>query len=101
MIATISNKLSKEIAAQSTQIKLISQRLIWGLRGLVDRLNQNSCNIPFTDKTFAQAAQHVLLLVCEMCSLVKGSRASLMDQMQGIYTDADIRTRALSIRKEP
>ena len=48
MVATISDKLSKEIADQSAQIELISQRLIWALRGFGDRLHRNSCNIPFT-----------------------------------------------------
>ena len=33
MVATISDTLSKKIAAQSAQIELISQRLIWALRG--------------------------------------------------------------------
>ena len=47
-MATISDKLSKEIADQSAQIELISQRLIWALRGFGDRLHRNSCNIPFT-----------------------------------------------------
>ena len=43
MVATISDKLSKEIADQSAQIELISQRLIWALRGFGDRLHRNNC----------------------------------------------------------
>jgi len=82
MVATISDKLSKEIADQSAQIELISQRLIWGLRGFGDRLTNNSCNIPFTDKTFVKAAEHVLRLVSEMRTSVNNSRGSLMAEMQ-------------------
>jgi hypothetical protein len=75
MVATISDKLSKAISNQSAQIELISQRLIWGLRGFGDRLRKNACNIPFTDKQFVKAAEHVLALVNEMHTSVNGSRS--------------------------
>jgi hypothetical protein len=38
MVATISDKLSKEIANQSSQIELISHRLIWALKGNTNQL---------------------------------------------------------------
>ena len=85
MVATISDKLSKQVAQQSTQIQLISQRLIWGLRGFEDHLHRNSCNIPSTDKSFVQAAEHVVLLVSEMRSSVNGTRSSLMTEIQGMH----------------
>lgn len=89
MVATISDKLSKEIADQSTQIEIISQRLIWALRGFGDRLVNNSCNIPFTDQTFVKASLHVLHLVSEMSMSVNKSRCSLMAEMQGDEGAAD------------
>jgi hypothetical protein len=89
MVATISDKLSKEIAAQSAQIELISQRLIWALRGLGQRLLRNSCNIPFTERSFVRAAEHLLNLVEEMRASVNGSRSSLMAEMQGDEGAAD------------
>ena len=64
MVATISDKLSKEIADQSLQIQRISQRLIWGLRGFVDRLHRNACNIPFTDTLFVQVCACVRVCMC-------------------------------------
>lgn len=91
MVATISDKLSKEIADQSAQIELISQRLIWSLRGFCDRLHNNSCNIPFTDKTFVKASEHVLRLVSEMRTSVNNSRSTLMQEMQGDESAADCR----------
>lgn len=91
MVATISDKLSKEIADQSAQIELISQRLIWALRGFCDRLHNNSCNIPFTDKTFVKASEHVLRLVSEMRTSVNNSRSTLMQEMQGDESAADCR----------
>ena len=89
MVAAISDKLSKEIAAQSGQIELISQRLIWSLRGFVQRLQRNNCNIPFEDSSFVKAAEHVLKLVNEMRSSVNNSRSSLMAEMQGDEGAAD------------
>ena len=89
MVAAISDKLSKEIAAQSGQIELISQRLIWSLRGFVQRLQRNNCNIPFEDRSFVKAAEHVLKLVNEMRSSVNNSRSSLMAEMQGDEGAAD------------
>jgi len=89
MVATISDKLSKEIADQSAAIELISQRLIWALRGFGDRLHRNSCNIPFTDKTFVKASEHVLRLVSEMRTSVNNSRSTLMAEMQGDEGAAD------------
>ena len=89
MVAAISDKLSKEIAAQSGQIELISQRLIWSLRGFVQRLQRNNCNIPFEDSSFVKAAEHVLKLVNEMRSSVSNSRSSLMAEMQGDEGAAD------------
>jgi len=91
MVATISDKLSKEIADQSAQIELISQRLIWALRGFCDRLLNNSCNIPFTDKTFVKVSEHVLRLVSEMRTSVNNSRSTLMAEMQGDESAADCR----------
>ena len=89
MVATISDKLSKEIADQSTAIEIISQRLIWALRGFGDRLINNSCNIPFTDQTFVKASAHVLHLVSEMMLSVNQSRVSLRAEMQGDEGAAD------------
>jgi len=89
MVATISDKLSKAISNQSAQIELISQRLIWGLRGFGDRLRKNACNIPFTDKQFVKAAEHVLDLVNEMHTSVNNSRSTLMAEMQGDEGAAD------------
>ena len=89
MVATISDKLSKEINNQSAQIELISQRLIWGLRGFGDRLHRNFCNIPFTDKSFVKASEHVLHLVTEMRTSVNLSRSTLMAEMQGDEGAAD------------
>jgi hypothetical protein len=89
MVATISDKLSKEINNQSAQIELISQRLIWGLRGFADRLHRNFCNIPFTDKSFVKASEHVLHLVTEMRTSVNLSRSTLMAEMQGDEGAAD------------
>ena len=88
-VATISDKLSKEIADQSAAIEQISQRLIWALRGFGDRLLRNSCNIPFTDKTFVKASEHVSRLVSEMRTSVNGSRSTLMAEMQGDEGAAD------------
>lgn len=89
MVATISDTLSKKIAAQSAQIELISQRLIWALRGFGQRLHRNSCNIPFTETAFVKAAEHVLKLVTEMRASVNTSRSSLMAEMQGDEGAAD------------
>ena len=89
MVATISDKLSKEIADHSAHIELILQRLIWALRGFGDRLIRNSCNIPFTDSKFLKSTQHVLSLVNEMRTRVNISRASLMAEVQGDETAAD------------
>ena len=89
MVATISDKLSKEIAGQSKQIEVISQRLIWGLRGFGDRLVNNSCNIPFTDKTFVRSSSHVLEIISEMMLSVNNSRVSLIAEMQGDEGAAD------------
>ena len=65
MVATISDKLSKEIADQSLQIQRISQRLIWGLRGFVDRLHRNACNIPFTDTLCVHVRKCVHVYMCK------------------------------------
>ena len=89
MVATISDKLSKEIANQSAQIELISQRLIWALRGFGDRLHRNACNIPFQDKTFIKSSEHVLHLIVEMRRSVNTSRSTLMAEMQGDEGAAD------------
>ena len=89
MVATISDKLSKEIANQSAQIELISQRLIWALRGFRDRLHRNACNIPFQDKTFIKSSEHVLYLIIEMRRSVNTSRSTLMQEMQGDEGAAD------------
>lgn len=89
MVATISDKLSKEIANQSAQIELISQRLIWALRGFGDRLHRNACNIPFQDKTFIKSSEHVLHLIIEMRRSVNTSRSTLMAEMQGDEGAAD------------
>ena len=89
MVATISDKLSKEIADQSKQIEVISQRLIWGLRGFGDRLVHNSCNIPFTDETFVKSSSHVLRIISEMMLSVNNSRVSLVAEMQGDDSAAD------------
>jgi len=89
MVATISDKLSKEIANQSGQIELISQRLIWALRGFRDRLHRNACNIPFQDKTFIKSSEHVLYLIIEMRRSVNTSRSTLMQEMQGDEGAAD------------
>ena len=88
MVATISDKLSKQISHQSEQIELISQRLIWGLRGFGDRLDRNACNIPFTDKSFVKAANHVLHLIIEMRSSVNTARSTLMREMQARRANA-------------
>ena len=89
MVATISDKLSKEIAAQSEGIEIISRRLIWGLRGFGTRLQANDCNIPFSDRTFVKSAEHVLKLVNEMRASVNASRSSLTAEMQGDEGAAD------------
>ena len=83
MVATISDKLSKQIAAQSEGVEMISQRLIWGLRGFGTRLQANDCNIPFSDRTFVKSAEHVLQLINEMRGSVNSSRSSLTAEMQG------------------
>jgi hypothetical protein len=79
----------QDIAQQSTQIKETSQRLLWALRGFSDRLLLNSCDIPFTDASFASCAEHVLVLVHEMKAVVSGSRTSLMAEMQGDESASD------------
>jgi len=89
MVATISDKLSKEIANQSAQIEMISQRLLWGLRGFAERLHKNSCNIPFADRTFIKSSEHVLSLINEMRTSVISARSSLMAEMQGDEGAAD------------
>jgi hypothetical protein len=89
MVATISDKLSKEIAARSEGIEIISRRLIWGLRGFGTRLQANDCNIPFSDRTFVKSAEHVLKLVNEMRASVNASRSSLTAEMQGDEGAAD------------
>lgn len=85
MVATISDKLSKQIHNQSEQIELISQRLIWSLRGFGDRLHRNACNIPFTDRSFVKASEHVLHLIVEMRASVNTARTTLMREMQASH----------------
>jgi len=91
MVATISDKLAKEISNQSSQIELISQRLLWSFRGVGERLIHNSFNIPFTEKTFVKSANHLVKLVTEMRLLVNASRTSLQAEMQGDEAAADCR----------
>ena len=89
MVATISDKLSKTIALQSSQIELISKRLIWALRGFGQRLQRNACSIPFTDNAFTKATEHLIRLVIEMQESVNKSRSILTSEMNGDDAAAD------------
>ena len=74
---------------QSSQIELISKRLIWALRGFGQRLQRNACSIPFTDKAFKKATEHAITLVIEMQESVNKSRSVLKSEMNGDDAAAD------------
>ena len=65
MVATISDELSKKIADQSAQIEIISQRLIWALRGFGDRLHR------FVSARSSMHATRACILTVRCCALAE------------------------------
>jgi hypothetical protein len=74
-------KLSKEITEQRTKVEPVVQRMIWAMKNFDTRLVNNAGSIPFRDKAFIKASNHVLNLANELREIAFASRAALDAEM--------------------
>ena len=74
-------KLSKEINEQRTNVEPVVQRMIWAIKNFDTRLTNNAGTIPFRDKAFIKASNHVLNLANELREIAFAGRAALDAEM--------------------